>query len=672
VSLPNVANIAAGGNFACALTTARALYCWGNGEEGKLGNGVADGRNMPALASLDNATHVSAGGNHACAVSAGRAYCWGSNAFGQVAPGAGSSSATPFAVPGIVDATRVAAGGYHSCALRADGSITCWGANNDGQLGNGGTTSPGTPAAVTGIGAANEIVAGGYHTCAIASPGNGAFCWGGNDRGQVGAQSPTAQFASPQAVRKSDGAALVGVVSIAAGAYHSCASGGGTGDVYCWGFNRAGQLGAVDRVPRDHARSIGLSPALEVTAGEDHGCALLLNGERHCWGSNATGQLGFTSRALSTPTVSQAFPARVREVAAGLDHSCVRTDLSPQHVLCFGNNSRGQLGTDTFELYEGQAIEPLGSPGLTLAGLRAGSQVSCMYTESGRAYCWGDNNVGQLGIGETDPFRESVTAVAGPAGSVTDLGVAEYHACAIADARVHCWGHNGHGQLGVPDAGIEERSPREVPGIADAVRVAPGTYHTCVLHDGGAVSCWGGNEDAELGGGSTTPARSDTPLPVAGVTNVVALGSGRSYSCALLRDGTVRCWGVRSEGQLGNGSVAGSGAPSAVLNVQGANAIAVGLRHACALIADGGVARCWGRGEYGQLGDGVSGPGHFEATPRAVQGLGGASAIAAGGEHACAIVDGGALACWGSGFSGQLGDATPVSNATPVRVVGIP
>ncbi len=146
------------------------------------------------------------------------------------------------------------------------------------------------------------------------------------------------------------------------------------------------------------------------------------------------------------------------------------------------------------------------------------------------------------------------------------------------------------------------------------------------------------------------------------------MAAGGAHTCALRNDGTVYCWGDNWEGQLGDGTTALSRpTPVAVAGLTGATALAAGGSHTCALQSDGTVA-CWGDNYYGQLGDGTT---TSRPTPVAVAGLSGATALAVGGSHTCALRNDGTVACWGANYYGQLGDGTFTDRLTPTAVAGL-
>jgi alpha-tubulin suppressor-like RCC1 family protein len=229
-----------------------------------------------------------------------------------------------------------------------------------------------------------------------------------------------------------------------------------------------------------------------------------------------------------------------------------------------------------------------------------------------------------------------------------------YHTCALlADGSVRCWGLNSDGQLGDGTSQILRLTPVAVSGMSTATAIAAGGYHSCALLADGSVRCWGLNFDGQLGDGT----RSDrsTAVKVVGIGTAVAITAGSSHTCALLADGSVRCWGLNYFGQLGDGAgTYRSSTPVQAYGITTAVAVAAGgaFGHTCAVLADH-TARCWGWNFDGELGDGTT---IDSPTPVTVTGIGTAIAIAAGGSHSCALLADGTARCWGDNHHGQLGD----------------
>lgn len=358
--------------------------------------------------------------------------------------------------------------------------------------------------------------------------------------------------------------------------------------------------------------------------------------------------------------------------------------------------------------------------------LAAGGNDACALRGPGEVVCWGDDSFGDLGDGPSatkqscrsqfssaEPCSTSPITVAGIT-DATAIAVGEssapgqHQTCALlSGGQIDCWGFNRTGLLGngspigpetcrTPTSEDEPCStiPVRVKGISDATAIATGEFITCALLVGGEVKCWGENSLGSLGVGSpdglstcSNVPCSATPVTVSGITDAVAISAG----CAVLRGGTVDCWGDNSAGGLGTGELSGpqmcgragepgtpcSRAPVQVTGIDDAIAVASGGGQTCALLSTGGID-CWGYNGGGQLGAGSSsGPETCTSNqacstkPVRVTGIEDATAISAGGGFTCALRAGGTVDCWGNNVAGQLGDGTTTPRSTPRQVPGI-
>jgi alpha-tubulin suppressor-like RCC1 family protein len=308
-----VTRLATGTRHTCALMDSGAVWCWGDNDDGELGDGTTAGRARPAAVSgLGGGVISVVAGQHTCALTdSGGVRCWGRNAVGQVGDGTTTSRTTPVGVSGLASGVvALAAGQSHTCALLSSGTVRCWGSNGSGRLGDGTTTARHTPVDVSGLTGVVAIGAGDDFTCALLASGS-VRCWGDNTLGQLGDGSYLGE-ARTTPVMVED---LVGVDAIAVGSTHACvlASGG----VRCWGHDTAGQLGdggAIDEgggwpVVGAPVEVVGLASGVaQVTAGSAHTCAVLSNGGVRCWGSNRYGQLGDGTMIGQTEPTAVAAP----------------------------------------------------------------------------------------------------------------------------------------------------------------------------------------------------------------------------------------------------------------------------------------------------------------------------------------------------------------------------
>lgn len=352
----------------------------------------------------------------------------------------------------------------------------------------------------------------------------------------------------------------------------------------------------------------------------------------------------------------------VKQVAAGGFHTCILTTAGG--VKCWGRNSSGQLGDGT-TADRSTLVDVVGLES-GVAGLSVGAYHTCALTATGGVKCWGANGYGQLGDG-TWSGKSTPVDVPGLGSAVAALAAGGFHTCAVmTTGGGKCWGHNESGQLG-DGTTADKNTPVDVAGlVSGATGLAPGYRHTCALTTADGAKCWGWNDYGQLGDGTTT--NWSMPVNVIGLeSGVAAVRAGRWHTCALTVMGRVKCWGGNSSGQLGDGTTAQKGTPVDVAGLgEGVVALAAGEWHACALSAAGGV-KCWGANDYGELGDGTTAN---KSTPVDVAGLESEVAgLTAGGCHTCALTAGGQVKCWGRNDYGQLGNGMAAHKSTPGDVL---
>jgi len=374
----------------------------------------------------------------------------------------------------------------------------------------------------------------------------------------------------------------------------------------------------------------------------------------------------------------------IEQVAAGLEHTCVVADSHRVH--CWGSGSHGKLGHgDNADIGDNELPYEAGDVDLggfgPIAQLVGHDGHTCALNTRGKVRCWGYGPIlgikSKTSIGDDEPPRLAPMVDVG--GEAVQLAANALRTCALlSTGTLRCWGDNTGGELGyghTKSIGDDETpaSAGAVPLGTAAVGVYGGGDHFCAIVTGGAVRCWGQNNNGQLGYGHTkvigdneTPAAAGD-VDLAGDT-VVQLALGGAHTCALTDDAKVRCWGLNKYGQLGYGHTADIGddehaGAAGYVDVDASRQViklAAGAVHTCALLDDGAI-KCWGYNQQGQLGYGDKIWRGDDEAPTVISDidLGGVAVDVSMGTHTCALLDTGRLRCWGLGGLGQLGYGNP-------------
>ena len=353
--------VSAGGLHTCAVTLTDQAWCWGRNSSGQLGTGAAssDRRTPVAVVGGLRFRQVSAGRDFSCGVTTGdRAYCWGFNGQGQLGDGTEAPRSAPVAVQGNHRFRRVTAGYDHTCGVTTDNRAWCWGMLTDDRpvaLGTGTTVGSAVPALVAGGHAFRQVAAGVFHTCGVTTADE-VYCWGSNTRGQIGDGSTS----TADRLRPSRVAGTRKYRQVDAGELGTCAV-TLADKAFCWGDNRAGQVGDGTQTDRFSPRAVAGGLTIErVTAGRQFACGEAVGNRTWCWGSNASGQLGVgPETGFSTTPLLVGGGHFFSQVSAGSFHTCARTDTGAGY--CWGNNGNGSVGNGS-EVAFFYAPEPVAAP----------------------------------------------------------------------------------------------------------------------------------------------------------------------------------------------------------------------------------------------------------------------------------------------------------------------
>lgn len=352
----------------------------------------------------------------------------------------------------------------------------------------------------------------------------------------------------------------------------------------------------------------------------------------------------------------------ISQLSMGNTHGCLLNEAGD--VYCWGNNDTGQLGLDN--------SIPTSTPSLVhlpkMSEISVGGEFSCAREGTGHVWCWGLNAMSQLGNQSTTSSARPVL-VAGLSNAIA-ISSGESHGCAVlSDNSAVCWGNNANAQLGGGNTAAGIRSDVPVPVVVDSSSVplsglrlvAAGENHSCAASDD-EVYCWGINSNGQLGDGTT--ALRAYPVTVTGIpdpSKVESLSAGSDFSCARTSDEELYCWGLNSNGQLGLETAEQTVPTATLVALTGVAELSAESSHSCAIVQ--GAVHCWGQNGNGQLGDDS-----LENRVTPVEVLTDARLVAVGGQHTCAVSTTGSLSCWGSNRSGQLAGGDVVYSTEAVQV----
>jgi alpha-tubulin suppressor-like RCC1 family protein len=706
-SIPKIADVSIGGFHTCASTTSGALYCWGRGDYGQVGNGRSDRMtSRPALVLSSGVVTVSLGEFFACALTVNSSViCFGRNNYGQLGDGTTTNRNTPVRVTRLPsNAVAIACGDSFACVLNSTGNILCWGSNNYGQLGDGSTTSQSIPTPVPNLPHIAAIGLGHAHSCALGSASTGIlYCWGWNMFGQIGHGSMTTVIVkSPTQV-----IGLGPVSSFALGGAVTCAA--NFSHVHCWGWNAAGQLGDgtfIDRAMPSAVQHSGMGTSRKLSVGDLHACAIDTSNLLWCWGRVNHSRIRASSdqnrgffESLAEPAVSAVrivpLPSESDSLACGDMNTCI-VSLFNGTLLCWGANHYGQVGDGTTldTVLPTSVFESCSSPavGSIISGLRCiRSDSNSLFTVSVGSSSLVSALAAQSISYYLGPFQftsrnlSSMVTVLDPQAltSLTPSVVFTSSSSAIVlTVAGRGFGPEGGavtlGRIGTFTAGL---SFRVVSDTVVTVRVDVGSA-------GSVASAAALDVEFFVNGllfksglyGDSSRLMLKTALAVVSPSSVYtstdgkltfiadqgfgvqSCSMGQYHSCAVMIGGLLLCWGDSANGKLG--SADGARTPS--LPVSGfadpVLLVSAGSEHTCVITVKRD-ALCFGRNEFGQLGDGSL---TSSSMPVLVAGGHKWLHLHASIHITCGVTIAGAVYCWGRDEYGQGGSGAIVTATRPV------
>lgn len=645
----HIAVITGGLSMGCALTTSGGAKCWGANDRGQLGDGTTVVRYAPVdvLGLNSGVSAIQTSGLHTCAIVwGGLVKCWGYNGSGQLGDGTTNTQLAPVAVADLGSGVvAIALGAHHTCAVTSSGGVKCWGDNSTYQLHDGTSSLRKTPVNVGGLSSGVVgITAGGGSTCALMNNG-GVKCWG-----YTFCRLNLRLCTGNQLTSPGDVTGLVGSVSAMASQADTNPSvwhpicGLGNGGVVCWGDEYRGL------VAYSYLFSASAGPFSRVARGYEHSCALTGTGGVKCAGSNWSGQLGngYSTGESNVPSDVTGLTSGAIAISAEGRSTCALTSVG--RVLCWGTSTHSAVDWGgTISVPRALAGSDFGDP-LVGANTPTATHTATLTAAPSPTQTPTPTKTYTPTATRTPTITATPTRTPGPFSmTYRAISTGDESSCLVTVAGgIKCWGRNGYGQLGTGTGENYRISPADVVDLTSGVSaIVQGYQHTCALTSTGTIKCWGRaeqgvtqNEQSLFAGQAAAGYR---PFTVSLGIEAIAIAAGQVHTCAVTVPGAVICWGANSNGQLGNGATNNAipPVPVSVVGIAGrVKAIAAGGNHTCALTETGGVT-CWG---------------DFRGNKPDEPAYENISAIAAGLNHNCVLTSVGSVECWGQNDYGQLGN----------------
>lgn len=670
------------GFFSVGIDSQHKAWGWGYNNSGQLGNNSTITESTP-IAVYGSKSFIFIKNGNASTVAIDnhyKAWCWGANLYGVLGNNLSPTpESTPVAVLGNHVFKKISLCYYHCVGINQNGRIWSWGYNQYGQLGTNSTICYSTPVVVGGsLKTFCEISTGTYHTLAIDNHGI-AWSWGYGGQGALGINS-LSDKCTPVAVYGNHTFCKI----MANSWWHSAAI-DNHGQLWTWGDNSYGQLGINDNTVAIKCTPIavlGDHTFCSISSGNYHILAIDNHNNAWGWGYNYIGSVGDNTNLdksipvavcatqqnlgkkveFRIPSLNSIFLIACNFIISASQkfNLAVKPDGSN---FSWGINDKGQLGINSLS----NSCEPTAILGTTktFSNIGTGYQHSLALDIRGKAYSWGVNTYGQLGINNISQ-RNTPVAILGTNRTFCKITGGSGHSLAI-DFRgqIWAWGYNNAGQLG-NNSNTSSRTPVPVLGVTKTFcNIASGRGSSRAIDFRGKIWSWGENASGQLGDYSI--ASKATPVALKGVNKTFCKITGGSlYTLALDYRGQGWGWGYNGGGQLGDNTITQRSTPVAVQGTRKTFCQISSWSQFTAALDLRGQAWSWGLNGYGQLGNNTSVA--SETTPIEVYGSKTFCQIFAGSTHCIAIDYNNKLWGWGYNYTGSIGDGTTNSTSIPVAI----
>lgn len=638
-------SLTSGSDHACIIDSNQKVYCWGYNFFGQVGVGsLYNLFRTPQLVTAGTSySYIEANNIRTCAISiSGALYCWGSNT----------------SAPGLVDSgtsyKMVSPGIGVTCGITSTDALKCWGSNSSGQVGNGTTTNQALPIVIDPGVSYKYINAGGSYgsVCGITLAGV-LKCWGSNASGILG-DGTNVDSLSPKII---DSGILYTKVAVGMGL--SCGI-DTSSKVRCWG---SGYIGSGSYADKSVPVIVDGSESYQDIAVQKSICGLTTLGKIKCWGVNNSGELGIGDTTSSSTPLQISSAESFSKVTMGNNFACgIATTGS---IVCWGSNAYGQFGTGSaFKnrlpvlLNVSESVKSVSSGGMNTCYINANDQIKCMAVTSGGGAISGEGlNVDRSSYVRVDPLQ-------GYKQIAMSYNGYSSNACAITTGDdLKCWGNNYVGQLG---QGQTDPYGHLMPESADFgtkyQKVSIGSGTICGITSSQQLKCWGQNYAGEVGNGNTLA--QPTPYVVDSGVNYIDVSAGTFFTCGVTSANVLKCWGSNNSYQLGVGNTTDSSVPIVVDSGVAYSKVVASQISACAITTAGRV-KCWGNNSDGRLGDGS---GTTRTTPVFINDSSAYIDLSTGGDFNCGVTDANVLKCWGRNFDAQLGNGNASDQSSPVVI----